>query len=316
MTSPRINREKREDHPDLDHSFAILDRAAINHKPVEFFALFSGGHDSLTATAIAFKWAEHRGVDMTAAHIDTTIGIPETQQFVRDTCREHRWPLRIEKAEKSYRELVLEFGFPGPGMHGLMFQRLKERALRKLVRESKGKWKDRVMFVSGARLQESKRRRKNFGLQAEMQAVEREGAKVWAAPVLEWSAVDCARFIKHEGLKRNPVKDRIEMSGECGCFAYGSPDQVREWEFWYPDFVAGVRELEAEVQAKGFRACRWGHGGSLLNVHPDQTKLFDADATNAPSLRQLRAWRGQDPETGEQLEAGRLCQSCELREAA
>lgn len=66
----------------LNGSFIVLDRAAINHKPRDFYALFSGGHDSLTATAVAFKWAEKRGVKMTAAHIDTTTGIPATQEKV------------------------------------------------------------------------------------------------------------------------------------------------------------------------------------------------------------------------------------------
>lgn len=266
----------------LDHSFAILDRAAINHKPVEFFALFSGGHDSLTATAIAFKWAEHRGIDMTAAHIDTTIGIPETQQFVRDTCRQHRWPLVIKQGDRDYESLVTEYGFPGPGQHGLMYQRLKERGLRKLVRESKGKWKDRVMFVTGIRQQESQRRMKH---QYEEQ---RDGAMVWAAPIYRFSAVDCARFIKHEGLTRNPVKDKLEMSGECLCGAFAHPGEMKELELWFPEVAERIHGIEEKVQACGLRADRWGHGGKLLNVHRDQMKM----------------------------EVGPLCQSCELREAA
>lgn len=266
----------------VEAAFAILDRAAINHKPVEFFALFSGGHDSLTATAIAFKWAKHRGVDMTAAHIDTTIGIPETQQFVKDTCAEHGWPLRIERGEVPYEEIVTEYGFPGPVQHGLMYQRLKERGLRKLVRESKGAWKDRVMFVSGIRKQESTRRMKHSYEE------QREGAMVWAAPIYHFSAVDCARYIKAEGLRRNPVKDKLEMSGECLCGAFAHPGEMKELELWYPEVAERIHGIEARVQARGLRADVWGHGGKLFNVHREQMKF----------------------------EVGPLCQSCELREPA
>ena len=263
-------------------AFNVLDQAAIEHKPREFFALFSGGHDSLTATAIAFKWAEKRGVKMTAAHIDTTIGIPETQEFVRDTCEREGWPLRIESGGRSYESLVMEFGFPGPGQHGLMYQRLKERALRKLVRESKQEWKDRVMFVTGVRSQESVRRMKH------VERIQRDGAVVWAAPIHDWSAVDCSRFIEAEGLPRNPVKDKLEMSGECLCGSFAHEGEMKELEGWFPDVAQRLHALEQRVEAKGLRACVWGHGGKLLNVHRDQMKF----------------------------EVGPLCQSCELREAA
>lgn len=263
-------------------SYAILDRAAVNHKPVEFFALFSGGHDSLTAAAIAFKWAKYRGVKMTAAHIDTTIGIPETREFVEQTCEEQGWPLRVERGDRDYESLVTEYGFPGPGQHGLMYQRLKERGLRKLVRESKTEWQDRVMFVTGIRKQESTRR------MAHQYEEQRDGATVWAAPIYKFSAVECARFIRSQGLKRNPVKDKIEMSGECLCGAFAHPGEMKDLELWFPETAQRIHDLEARVQERGLRADRWGHGGKLLNVHRDQMKM----------------------------DVGPLCQSCELKEVA
>lgn len=263
----------------MSDSFAILDRAVANHKPVEFFALFSGGHDSLTATAIAFKWAQERGVKMTAAHIDTTIGIPETQQFVRGTCEEQGWPLRIERGDRDYESLVMEFGFPGPGQHGFMYQRLKERGLRKLVRSSKTNWQDRVMFITGIRQQESTRRMKH---QYEEQ---REGAQIWAAPIYRFDAVDCARFIEAEGLRRNPVKDKLEMSGECLCGAFAKPGEIKDLELWFPETAERLHDLEAKVEAKGLRGCTWGQRPP--RVHREQMKL----------------------------EVGPLCQSCELEAA-
>lgn len=269
----------------LDSAFKVLDEAREEHGPRASFALFSGGHDSLAATTVAFKWAEKRGVKMTAAHIDTTIGIPETQEFVKRVCADNGWPLRIERGGRDYESLVLEFGFPGPAQHGLMYQRLKERALRKLVRDSKKEWKDRVMFVSGVRSQESVRRMKH------VDRIQREGAVVWAAPIHDWSAVDCSRFIEAEGLPRNPVKDMLEMSGECLCGAFAHPGEMKELEMWFPKVADRIHVIERKVQEKGLRADRWGHGGKLLNVHRNQMKI-------------------------DGLDVGPLCQSCQIREEA
>lgn len=88
--------------------------------------LYSGGNDSTTLAHIFKDRADY------AVHANTTIGIEKTRQFVRDTCR--AWGLELLEFTpppgSTYRELVLEAGFPGPGHHFKMYQRLKERCLR------------------------------------------------------------------------------------------------------------------------------------------------------------------------------------------
>jgi 3'-phosphoadenosine 5'-phosphosulfate sulfotransferase (PAPS reductase)/FAD synthetase len=85
---------------------SVLSSAVRIHKPSAIFALFSGGHDSLCATAVAAIHSRFTA----AVHINTTIGIEETRTFVRDTCRKNKWPLLEYPPPVTYRRLVLSDG--------------------------------------------------------------------------------------------------------------------------------------------------------------------------------------------------------------
>ena len=107
-------------------ALAMIDSAIHEHQPVAVFGLFSGGHDSLTSTALV---AQHP--DFTAAvHINTGIGVPRTRQYVRETAEAQGWKLAEYFAAKNvnakvapdpqiYRELVLKLGFHRPHGHGM-----------------------------------------------------------------------------------------------------------------------------------------------------------------------------------------------------
>lgn len=250
---------------DLARAFSVLDEAEEQYAPSARFALFSGGHDSLTATTAAFKWAAARKVEMAAAHINTGTGIPETSEFVRSVCSPRHWPLRELHPPRSYESIVLEFGFPGPAQHGFMYQRLKERCLRQLVREGKQERRDRVMLVTGVRQQESVRRMRH------VERIQRDGGMVWAAPIWDWSKLDCNRAIERWELPRNPVVDILHMSGECLCGAFARPGEIKELEGWFPKVAERIHELEERVEAKGLRACAWGQRPP--RVHRGQMKL-------------------------------------------
>jgi 3'-phosphoadenosine 5'-phosphosulfate sulfotransferase (PAPS reductase)/FAD synthetase len=108
--------------------------ALEEHKPVAVYALVSGGHDSAAVARWAVEALEGRFAGF--LHIDTTIGVEETRDYVRRIAREWGVPLRVE-AGQDYGSVVREFGFPGPGFHGLPYARLKERALRRVIAEAK-----------------------------------------------------------------------------------------------------------------------------------------------------------------------------------
>lgn len=254
----------------LADAFSVLDEAYETHKPRAAFALFSGGHDSLTATTVAHEWAKERGIELAAAHLKTGTGVPQTTDYVIETCKTLGLDLKIYEPPVTYTEIVMEYGFPGPGQHGLMYQRLKERCLRQLVREHKVEMKDRIMLITGVRSEESVRRMRH------VDRIQREGAQLWAADIWNWSKLDCNRFIAARGLPRNPVVDTMHMSGECRCGAFARPGELDEWMDWYPEETGWLVKLQDAVEEKGLRACRWGQRPP--RIHREQmSMLFGED---------------------------------------
>lgn len=293
----------------VDEAFGIMRHAVEQYRPTHIFAMFSGGHDSLCATHVAATFG-----GMTAAvHINTGVGVEETREFVRQTCKEHDWPLleyhpppytpgrckRCRKQPKqarsawqecsacvarrrpgidyenlpAYEAITLHHGFCGPGGHTLIYNRLKERCIRRLVREHKRKHGDRIMLVGGMRQAESVRRMGNA------EAIGTEGSRVWCAPLVYWTTEDKNAYIDMTGLKRNPVVERLCMSGECLCGAFARPYELVEIAHHYPRAAEYIRSLEVRAREAGVHAT-WGtkHPNSKCEKRkqddPRQLNLF------------------------------------------
>lgn len=226
--------------------------------------LFSGGNDSTTVAHL------FRGVATHAIHANTGIGIEQTRQYVRDVCREWDLPL-IEKhppVGSSYDEFVLEHGFPGPGLHYRMYQRLKERCLD-AARYDLGIVRRRTIFgvyIAGRRRDESERRT----MPGQVPLYEPDGSVVWASPIAEWTKLDLSTYRLMEAragrpVPRNETSDLIHMSGECLCGAFAKKGELEEIEFW-PQFApaaAHIRRLEAAIADRPDipeERKRWGYG--------------------------------------------------------
>ena len=243
------------------NNFPLLSNAINKYNPKYVIALFSGGHDSLAATHIA---SQHPQFSF-ALHIDTGIGIKETRDFVRETCKEWEIELRIYKASEYvgetglpdpqiYEELVKGYGFPGAPHHTKMYDRLKERPLRLAIRDLKRDRKDKTLLVTGVRATESVRRMKHVEPIQEW-----EGTKIWVAPIWDWSKLAVGEYIQENELRRNPVVDNLHMSGECLCGAYAKKDEIKEIEFWYPDTAKEIHRLEQIAKDNG-HFWKWGSG--------------------------------------------------------
>ena len=228
----------------------LINRAVEEHQPIKLFGLMSGGHDSLCATHLASRHPLFAGV----VHINTGIGVEQTRQFVRDVCKDRGWKLYEYHPPVPYEELVKEYGFPGPTMHTLMYNRLKERGLRQLSREHKIERLDRILLATGVRSQESLRR------MGTTEPINREHSRVWVAPIHNWSNQDKNWYMQTHSLPRNEVVDLLHMSGECLCGAFARPGERAELRMWYPDVVNRIEALERDVAAipKLTGKCRWG----------------------------------------------------------
>jgi 3'-phosphoadenosine 5'-phosphosulfate sulfotransferase (PAPS reductase)/FAD synthetase len=233
--------------------------------------MFSGGHDSLAATAIT---AQHPRFTA-AVHINTGIGIEQTREFVRDTCTDQGWPLielHADRIEQTYEYIVGRYGFPGPAGHPYMYRRLKERKIERLVREHKTHPRDRIILATGMRAAESVRRMRHADLDPQGPGWRRVGAQVWTNPIGQWSKQEVNAYLTKTGLRRNEVVDLIHMSGECLCGAFARPGEMQELELWFPETAAYLHKLEAEAEAAGIIACVWGRRPD--DVNKDQMRLL------------------------------------------
>jgi 3'-phosphoadenosine 5'-phosphosulfate sulfotransferase (PAPS reductase)/FAD synthetase len=262
---------------------AFLDTVSAENAASGVWSMFSGGDDSLATAIVTSRAARFRG----CLHLDTGIGIPETQDFVIETCRAQGWPLKIYRAKdcgQDYDALAVKFGFPGPAAHFRMYVRLKERPLRAFLREHKIHRRDRIVLSTGARSDESDRR------MGHVERVRREGVRVWANPIADWSKFDCLDAIEAAGLPRNPVVELIHKSGECLCGSFAAPNELAEIALWYPSTAARIRAIEQQAKAAGrTNACVWGQRPT----------------------RERKRHPAQRDSAGRRV--GPLCQQCELR---
>lgn len=280
-----------------------IETAIEQHQPTHIFSLFSGGHDSCSVTHFAARVLGNRLTGV--VHVNTGIGIPQTRQYVRETCEQHGWNLLEYKATENvnakgepapviYEDLVTAYGFPGGFHHRKMYNRLKERQLERLARDFGASSREPIMLISGCRKEESTRR------MGTTKPIDPQGRMVWVAAFADLSGVDCSTYMEREGIPRNPVKDYLHMSGECLCGAFAHPGELAEIELWYPETAAEIKRIERNVRAAGFP---WGW--------EEQPPAWWADRKKAEAAGQQDAFE-------EEREAAieYLCTGCHKRDEA
>lgn len=298
MRLTRRQREKRVErlvemaHARLAEAISVLGEG----KQIKAICgLFSGGKDSSTVIHLFRPQLTH------LVHANTETGIEATRVFVRQVAADWDIPLIEERPNpgEGYFDLVLgkvrtkdglrqpyPGGFPGPAMHGQMYQRLKERGLERVkhrlgVANSRT---DRVVFIAGRRRAESKTR-------STVPHYENWGSVDWSSPIAVWHKADLLTYrLMHAGdIPLNPVSDVLDMSGECGCLANAAGDERQKWIDAYPDdpFIVRVQEVERELADRDDipeHRKRWGWGG----LHDDGSPRTEAGKLCGPDC-------GRDP---------------------
>lgn len=238
----------------------------------KFYALFSGGKDSVTVAHML----DQAGLLEGCLFVDTTIAIPETIDFVKEYCAEMGWDLEIitrSDKVKTYDEFVLKYGFPNSAFHNVTMFELKWKPIREWVMKRKDAG---VVLCSGVRSKESKRRMVNT------QKYQRDKSckhMRWCAPIHYMSNSEVWEYANKHGLKRSPVYETLGMSGDCLCGAFSSRGEAELLELFYPEFAERIRDLERRCTNK---RNTWGNGSSMQGVKY-QTRINDwacADCKN------------------------------------
>ncbi len=259
---------------------AIIREAREAYAPIATWCLFSGGGDS---AVLAHRCRdEYDGL----AFIDTGTALPGVVEFVESFAAMLGKPLRVlEHDHDAFRAMVLgtpgrpALGFPGPGQHHRAYQRLKERQIDRLLRETKAGHSrmDRVLFLTGVRRAESQRRRTR-------EPITKHRAAVFANPLIDWSNEAMREYRAEHKLPQSDVAALTHRSGECNCGAFAAPGEREMLASLWPEwFERRIASLEREAEALGLPACKWGQ---------------------------------RPPKKGDRLDGGNLCSSCEFRAEA
>jgi 3'-phosphoadenosine 5'-phosphosulfate sulfotransferase (PAPS reductase)/FAD synthetase len=279
----RLTRSERESrvHALIRLAQNKFDRAIDEHasgkEVVGFCSLVSGGNDSYTVAHIFRDVATHQ------VHANTQTGIEATRDFVRATASRWGVPLieHTPKPGEGYFDLVRGTvmarsratgelvrawpgGFPGPAAHGVMYQRLKERALEKVPHHFgiSGSKHHRVVFIAGRRRSESKTR-------TTIPYADARGTTLWVSPLAVWHKADLIAYrLMFPDIPVNPVAQKLGMSGECGCLANATAGEPDRWRCAYPHdpFIQMVDQVEAEIADRPDipkHRKKWGWGGTV-----------------------------------------------------
>jgi len=272
----------------VDESHQMLSRVLLEHSPAAWVPLLSGGHDSICACHIASLHPD-APKPFPVYLIDTGISSEYTHQYVQERCDQFGWELNVVKSprpEDTYEEFVRHNGMPGPGTHKWVYVRIKERSIQKLSMDLK-RGQRPVMFISGARRQESQRRMGYATAVRRGDGLSKEGnlnnpSRLWVSPCIEWMPCDQRRHMKEYKIPRNRIKDILGLSGECFCGANaGEDNRHKESErelirAHCPDVDREITRLEEIAKELG-KPCKWGHKPEKPQPMPDDGGLFPMD---------------------------------------
>lgn len=252
----------------VEGSAAIFRDALDQFNPTHVISMVSGGMDSAASDQVAREIGAKIDFVM---HGNTRCGIPETTEFVRATYGALGSYVEAD-AGTAYVDYVIRKGFFGKGVgaHGFAYRVLKATPFRKAVSREirQGRQGVRVLFLNGARKDESDNRKAN------LQTFRRDPAapnNIWVNLIQNWDQETRNGYLAARGTAINPVATQLCRSGECMCGTMQSDQERIEAAVLYPAWGQQLAELEAE--ARRLHGFGWGEAFPRP-VDPRQSDLF------------------------------------------
>jgi len=182
---------------------------------------FSGGRDSAVACYIAHRAAQLRRWAYRLVHIDTTISIRQTKEYVKQYAEWLGSELVVIGPERTFKEYAEKIGmWPSlyPSRYRWCYRYLKLQPLVKYLKEN---YRQGDLVVIGVRKYESDYRYMFYNATFFIKDYGGIKAKVWA-PLLYVDEPMLLRLLERFNIPKNPVW-RYGFSGECLCLA-GMPE--------------------------------------------------------------------------------------------
>lgn len=223
----------------------IVDEVVDKYRIEKFYVLFSGGKDSVcVAHFIATNYPERfAGCVFT----NTGMAVPETRKFVISYCKEMGWKLWMTWPEdgERYIDITKKFGFARQGNHRLIMGYLKFHCWHKFM-----KWRlslgEIACFISGVRKKESMIRNK-FRLYTK-KPLDSYGRLKFLKPFLYKNGTQLWQYFNEYLLKKTPVYEWLNKSGECECGSFTEPWELQMLKKYCPFIYDTIKWLEIQIK--------------------------------------------------------------------
>ncbi len=235
----------------------IEDELIKRHKKDKFYVLYSGGQDSACVVDyIAKNYPENFGG---AVFTNTGIASANTRQFVLEYHKQMGWPLEMTWARKSFYDIVMSKGFPGPGSHKIIMGYLKFHSWYYYWKQ-KIKKGEKACFISGVRKKESVARdRIKF---YSKKPIDVTATMTFAKPFLYKNGTQLQEYFIKEGLKKSPNYGIFGKSSECWCGCFYNDWELKMLEKEDPFVFGTIQWLESQLKLHGTKEAqkfpKWG----------------------------------------------------------
>ena len=279
---------------------SILEEIENVYHRSKFYALFSGGKDSMTATHLLDSMGKLESV----VHIKTNIGLQMTTDFVIEICEKMGWPLRIIEPNPKFTIVAqaLENGFGNPQSHRIVMGRLKFKTMRDFALSID---RDNHCLISGIRSMESNRRMGNY-----LGPIQSNGAMWFGNPIFYMSSEDTYAYVHKHGLKISPAYAKgFAVSGECMCGCFSTDREKLMIKEHDPKLAAFIEWMEDGIQRFGTTRAKkyptWGSGSKMTDIQ--QQEQMESFFKDNPELKPV--------DEMESLICGTECGAGTLRES-
>jgi len=225
--------------------FTIMRDAVKKHGVKKFYVLLSGGKNSIVvAHFVATNFPEQFGG---CVFTNTGFGSHETREFVIQYCLEMGWKLFMTwpKEEERFYNVVMRYGFGGPGNHNLVMGYLKHHSWRQFIADHKV---ENPCLISGVFKKESKSR--EYKKQYSKKPIDKDGDMIFVKPFFYKTAVQFWDYFMQYKLKKSPTYEWFNKSGECFCGCYGNQWELQLMKEFDPLAFEYIQWLEARIKIR------------------------------------------------------------------